>query len=135
MQYFKNSTLDQFYNIILKELHLNEGKEESTIKKDIIEYDNEFRLIMQVPGYSKEDLNISIKNNYIIISGSRKKEGTGIRYIQEEIDYNSFENKFEIKDSSIELSLIKSKLVNGELIIDIPKKEKPKESDFKVVID
>ena len=43
-----------------------------TMKTDIIENDDNFKIIMDMPGFSKEDVKITIKNNTLMITAEKE---------------------------------------------------------------
>lgn len=68
-----------------------------------------------VPGYLKEDLNISFEENYLVISHKRNENETS-KWKKD------LEKSFYLSDS-LDKEKIKAKLENGILQITIPKKE------------
>jgi HSP20 family protein len=94
-------------------------------KVDILENEKAFELHVAVPGMSKEDFKVDLKDNYLTISGERKfnkdkKEGN-LHSI--ETQYGSFSRSFALPDN-VDASKISAKYNNGILELTIPKDEK-----------
>ncbi|MHB8085687.1 MAG: Hsp20/alpha crystallin family protein [Dehalococcoidia bacterium] len=79
-------------------------------------------LRVEVPGVKKEDINIDIVGNDLIIKGERKSETTskGRDYIQCEMSYGSFYRSLPLP-SEVRKSGIKANYCDGILQIDLPK--------------
>ncbi len=89
---------------------------------DVYEKDNEVVVKAEIPGMSKDDIEVSLANSTLTISGEKKKE--------EEIkdqDYYRCERSFGSFSRSIELPApvktedAKASFVNGVLEIHLPK--------------
>ncbi|TFG04755.1 MAG: Hsp20/alpha crystallin family protein [Promethearchaeota archaeon] len=101
---------------------------------DIKEEDGKYLLSAEVPGFSKDDINIEIKDNILTISSdhdeekSEEKEG----YIYKERSTRSFCRSLQIPEG-ITPEEISAKLEEGILHITIPKKEPepPKKVEIK----
>ena len=92
---------------------------------DVIENDHEFTVKANLPGISKDKINISIKNNQLVISANQeynkedKENGTIIRSERFSGSYQRSINLPDVCDHDN----IKAKMENGVLILNIPKKE------------
>ena len=92
-------------------------------KCDIYEEDNDYHIVMDVPGYDKKDINIEIKDGYLTIKGSKSSEEKeeNKKYIRKERTYGSFERSFALGD--VDTENIDANFNNGTLSIVIPKVE------------
>lgn len=91
-------------------------------KTNIKETAQAFFLEMEVPGVKKEDIEIFIENDILVITG--KKEQNLIeteKYTKIEMQYGKFERRFTLP-ADIEKEYIDGKVENGILFIEIPKK-------------
>ncbi|QFP42304.1 Hsp20/alpha crystallin family protein [Borrelia miyamotoi] len=97
-----------------------------------------FILEAYLPGIKKEDMIISIKNDYLTISYDRKDEGEeqDNRYLRVERRDISFSRSFRLS-GNIEQNKIRSELKNGVLIVELPKKEEviKKSQEKKIAIE
>lgn len=92
---------------------------------DIKETENEYVVEVDVPGYNKENINISIEDDYLTISGKQEDvvdENSG-EYIRKERRMGSFTRTVPIPEN-VKLDDITAKYNNGVLRITLPK-EKP----------
>jgi len=88
---------------------------------NIIDQEKAFVLELAVPGITKEDLNISVEKNVLIIQSDVKErsleEG---RYAKKEFGVRNFERQFQLKDKIL-TEAIEATLENGVLVLVIPK--------------
>ncbi len=101
---------------------------------NIEENENEYRLSAELPGLSKDDINIEYRDNTLTISGEKKSEREDKKnnYHLYERSYGKFHRAFEI--DGVNGDKISAEYKNGVLDIAIPKAEesKPKQIEVKV---
>ncbi|MGW8194514.1 MAG: Hsp20/alpha crystallin family protein [Desulforhopalus sp.] len=88
-------------------------------------YDNgdRFEVISEVPGLSKDDLNIRIQGTYLEISGTRRSEvPEGYKVHRMEREPAAFSRSFTLP-SEVDVDNIEAVLKNGLLILILPKAE------------
>ena len=92
-------------------------------KVDIIEAEDAFEIHLAVPGMSKEDFKIDLKDSELTIAGERKlvKEGKQFRLI--ETPYGAFRRQFVLPEN-VNAQKIEAKYNNGILEVIVPKDEK-----------
>jgi HSP20 family protein len=98
-------------------------------------YDNgeEFLVVAEVPGMSKDDINIRIQGNYLELSGSRKADSPeGYRMHRAERPAASFTRSFTIP-SDVDGERVQASLKDGLLTLTLPKAEaaKPKQIEIR----
>ena len=102
---------------------------------DITEDSNSFVVVADLPGLTKKDISINIKENMLTISGERKaKEKDETKnYCRTERRYGSFKRSFQLTDQVI-ADKISATFKDGVLTVSVPKAEevKPKEIEIKV---
>ena len=91
------------------------------------ENENEFFVNLQVPGFSKDDLKVTVDGNQLLISAdlSDEKEETKNNFYRKEFKKQSFKKMFEIP-KNVSKENITSKLENGILYLTLPKEEPSK---------
>lgn len=111
--------MDEFFNDVV-----NTNRDSFVPGIDISETDNQFLISAELPGMSKEDIDISLDNGRLSISGERKfeKEEEGKTFHRVETRYGSFNRSFQLPDNVDEES-INAKYENGLLNITIDKAE------------
>lgn len=94
---------------------------------DMSETDKAYKLSVELPGMEPEDVDISMADNILTISGEKKteKEEKDKRYYRVERSYGSFQRRIplpnEIKEDKIE-----ARFKNGVLKFELPKSEEAK---------
>ena len=91
---------------------------------DISEMDDQFLISAELPGMEKDDIEISLENRNLTISGERKfeKKEDGKKFHRVETSYGSFNRSFQLPDNVDEES-IEATYENGLLNISIDKAE------------
>ncbi|MBQ4634646.1 MAG: Hsp20/alpha crystallin family protein [Bacilli bacterium] len=90
---------------------------DSNIKTDIIDNENEYILISDLPNIKKEDIKVNYDNGYLTIAAIR--ESLENNYIQKERFYGEYKRNYYI--GQIDESKIEAKYENGTLTIKVPK--------------
>lgn len=92
---------------------------------DVFEYSDNWLIRVELPGVSKEDISLEIKDSWLIVRGERNsdtsKDDQKIRI--REISRSSFERKFKLGED-VNVEDIDAKLENGILDVKIPKETK-----------
>ena len=103
------------------------GKRASHVMKtDIKEMDNGYQLVVDLPGFTKDEIKASLENGYLTISAEKgldkeEKDKEG-KYIRKERYAGSMSRSFYVGDAITEDD-IKAKYESGILRLSIPKKE------------
>ena len=109
-------------------------REPSLMKTDIKEKKDKYVVEVDLPGYEKENINLSLKNGYLEIFAKVKKEEKSKdeeKYVRKERFYGECSRSFYIGEE-VKEDDITAEFKNGILKIEIPKKEKqPKLPDAK----
>lgn len=113
---------DVFNNTFFKDT------ESRVMKTDIYENENDYTILIDLPGCKKEDIKIEISEGYLIINASLNKEEDNInsRYIRKERYFGECMRNFFVGEE-IEVEDINANLNNGILKINIPKKHEVEE--------
>lgn len=95
-----------------------------TMKTDIIENDDNFEIIMDMPGFSKEDVKITIKNNTLMITAEKEavEDKEENNYILKERSSSTMSRSFNIK--GLNADSIKASFKDGVLQVIVDKPEK-----------
>lgn len=106
------------------------SRRESTIMKtDIKEKSDKYIIEMDLPGYEKENINLSLKDGYLEISAKVEREENNEeneRFVHKERFYGHCSRSFYVGEQITEED-IHAEFKNGILKVSIPKKEKKKE--------
>lgn len=83
----------------------------------IVKNDGEYKLLMSLPGLSKEDIKISVKDQVVKISYSKEEKTESSQFIK------NFSRQYSLPDN-IKESGIEAKLENGILEMKFPFEKK-----------
>jgi len=102
---------------------------------DIAEDEKEYLIKAELPEVQKDDVQVTVDNGTLTISGERKaeKEEKGRRFHRLERYYGRFERSFSIPDDA-EADHVKAEFKDGVLRVHLGKSEKarPKQIEVKV---
>lgn len=97
---------------------------------NISEDDNGFTIELAVPGLNKEDFNIKVEKDQLIVSSEKKTEENESdekrKYTKREFNYSAFRKSFHINEK-IDSENIDARYENGVLSLRLNKKEEAKE--------
>ncbi len=101
---------------------LDEFKESDKMKCDIYEKDNTYYLEADIPGFSKEDINVEFNKGNLTITAEKnsEEEENDKNYLRRERYYGKYQRSFylgEVDEEACEASF-----TNGILKIKVPKK-------------
>ena len=105
----------------------------NTMLCDIRETENTYEMNIALPGYKKEDIALELKNGYLKVSASAKKEETAGRIVRRERYTGSCSRKFYVGEGYKEEDFA-AKFENGELMITFPKTEPEKIEEKKAIM-
>lgn len=93
---------------------------------DIYETTDDYHLVANMPGVSREDVKIKIEEGDLVIMGRTNFLGElQHKFLMKEIDSSNYYRKFKISES-IDEDKIDAKLENGRLYVHLPKVERVK---------
>ena len=103
------------------------------MKTDIKETDDGYKMEIEMPGFSKEDISLDLKDGYLSISAEKSESSDeSEKFIRRERKM-SCSRSYYVGDVNEED--VKAKYANGVLSIAIPKEEAKKEIPKKIVIE
>lgn len=111
--------MDEFFNDAV-----NARRDSFVPSIDISETDNQFLISAELPGMEKDDIDISLENNRLAITGERsfENEEKGKTFHRIETQYGSFERSFQLPDN-VDQESIQATYEDGLLNITIDKSE------------
>lgn len=96
---------------------------------NIIETEETLLIEMELPGVAKDDISITLQSNQdLVVKGIKtqpRQENHKMTYYLFEREFGSFFKKIVI-DIPVDTSRIESRMENGVLIIEIPKRNSPR---------
>ena len=89
--------------------------------------EDSYRLTMAVAGFSQDEIDITVHENTLIVTGKSEKEEEDGRYLHRGIARRAFERRFSLADH---IKVVGASLVNGMLHVDltheVPEAAKPR---------
>jgi molecular chaperone IbpA len=93
--------------------------------------ENAYRLTMAVAGFSGDELDVTVKENALLITGRARKEDEGKDYLYRGIARRAFERRFQLADH---IRVVGASLDNGllhvDLVREIPEAMKPRKIEI-----
>jgi len=128
--------LDEVFNTNFSEI-LNHDFSNSKPSINIIEKDDSFLLELAAPGLKKDDFEIKVEKDQLIVktsNASTSEEGDEkSKYRRREFNYNSFSRSFHLSNK-VDTNKIDAKYENGVLILRLDKKEEAKEKEPRSIL-
>ena len=115
-----DSIFDQFFG-------RSEDEDASAVwapRTDLSETDDAFRIRLDVPGMTKDDITINLQNNTLTVSGERTSERTdeGEEYVRVERAFGNFHRTFTLPNA-VDRENVEAAYEDGVLTINVPKTE------------
>ena len=118
---------------VLDDVFTPSPREASFPAVDVVENEDGFELVAEVPGMKKDDVQISLENRTLTLSGERKHYGfpEGTTIIRHETLTDPFRRSFDLPEE-IDANRISAELDNGILRVLLPKVEKAQPRDITI---
>lgn len=104
-------------------------------KVNILENESGYSISAELPGVTKDDIDIDLNDNTLSIKGERKAETRDEKesYIRVESSYGKFERSFHVSED-IDRNSVNASFKDGVLRVDLKKKEEAKPKQIKVEV-
>ena len=96
---------------------------------------DKYAVSLAIPGLSKDDCKITVENGMLTISAEKKNETKDAKenYARYEYNFSSFSRSFALPRNA-DHEQIKASYTNGELFIELPKKQEVLSGSREIVI-
>ena len=130
-----SSILNRNFDSLFPEYIFTEDMDKLTIPVEIKEKDNEYQVKAELPGVKKEDLDIDIDKNHVIINAKKEEdtEENTKSYRKSEFRYGEFSRSVYFP-MDIDVEKTNAKLEHGILKITAPKLEAEKTHNKKLTV-
>lgn len=126
-----NPFFDDFFT---KELYNSNSVNNSfTPAVNITENNDQFEVILAVPGYKKEDFNVKLENEVLEISANMENKENDTKFLRKEFTAASFKRTFKVEKNVVNEEKIEASYNNGILSILLPKREEVKPKPAKEI--
>ena len=106
------------------------------MKTDVHEHDDHYEVDIDLPGFKKDELNLSLENGYLTVAATKsvdKDQTKAGKVVRQERYSGSLQRSFYVGDALTEED-ISAKYADGVLSLTIPKKEQPKLPERKTIM-
>lgn len=103
--------------------------ESKMMKTDIKEKANSYLIVVDLPGYEKEDIKIDVEDGYLTIHAFMNEENNDEengKFVRRERYFGECSRSFYVGEA-VETEDVKASFKNGSLKLEVPKKETKKE--------
>lgn len=104
-----------------------------SMRTDIKETENGYELSVDMPGFDKKDINLSLDNGYLKIEANKSQKEDEDKYIHRERTFSCSRSYYV--GSAVTEEDVKAKYLNGTLVIEVPKPNKNKIEKRNISID
>lgn len=103
---------------------------------NIVEHDNDYQIVLAIPGLQKSDFNIKIEKQHIFISVKKEivKIPDGVSLKRKEFDYSNFTRNFLLPDT-VDSNKVRAEYNDGLLTVTLEKKVKTTEEVRNIIIE
>lgn len=123
---------DDFFNAPTRRNYMPSA----SMKCDVKELDQSYQIDMQLPGYDKDDVEVSVDKGYLTVSASHKEnkeDKEDGKYIRKECFTGSCRRSFYVGDA-IKGEDISAAFNNGILSLTVPKAEALPQNETKQLV-
>ena len=90
-----------------------------------------YRITMAVAGFGEEDLDLTVKENRLLVSGKARAEVEGAAVLHRGIAGRSFERWFELADHiKVKSAALDNGLLQIDLVREVPEEQKPRKIEI-----
>jgi len=102
-------------------------------RTDLIETEDSYRLHLDMPGMSRDELNISYRDNELVVSGERTSDRAdeGEEFVRVERSFGQFRRTFTLP-RTVNAEHISATYDNGVLTVTVPKTETVKPRQIEI---
>jgi len=100
---------------------------------DLAETENEFKIVAELPGLTRDDVKITVNDDVITLRGTKQSEtiSNEDNWSQVERTYGAFERSFRL-GGSVDKSKVKARFENGVLTVVLPKSEESRPREISI---
>ena len=122
--FFDNSLLDNFFSVP-SETYRNKSNTTGLMQTDIKESDTEYEIIINLPGFKKENVKGELKDGYLVITATNAEDETdkNVKYLCRERYSGGCSRSFYVGEEITQQD-IKARFENGVLTFIVPKIDK-----------
>ncbi len=90
-------------------------------RADVLERDNAYEVVLDLPGVNRESVNVSFENDVLKVEGEVARDEEKAHYYRRERHTGTFSRSFRVPEHGVNADGISAKFDNGLLTISLPK--------------
>lgn len=106
---------------------------EFPVRMEVFEGKDTFEIVAELPGMSRDDLNIKVHDNILTVSGEKKKSDREGHLLWSERYTGKFTRSFKLPET-VDKAGVSADYKDGLLTVALPKKEEVKPRDIEVQV-
>ncbi len=123
---FVNPLFDQFFNDLVKVNGKSTHKAGLRAPVNVVTSNDNYRLELSLPGWTKADINLKVEEDTLKISGEKNRTlAEGEKFLRRELNFGKFERSFQLPED-VDQEQISAEFQNGVLKVVLAKKEEAK---------
>ncbi len=130
-----SQTFDSMLNSFFEDMVTTQRSNVWRPAMDVQDLEKSYELSFSLPGFEKDDITISVKNNTLTLNATKEevKEDEGVKYLAREIALGSYERNIDLPEN-VNTDKIAAEYKSGILALSIPKTKEvlPKEIPIKI---
>lgn len=129
------SIFDTFDRMLNSSFFGGFGAECAPCRTDILDEGDKFVLKADLPGFNKEDINLSVDGDRLQLTAEHQEESGGGQknYVRRERRYSSFSRSFDLQ--GIDADKISASYQDGVLNLELPKLTETKPDSRKIEVE
>jgi len=93
--------------------------------------ENAYRLTVAVAGFAPDELDVTVKENELLVSGKSKKDEASAVYLHRGIASRAFERRFQLADHiKVTGASLDNGLLHVDLMREVPEEKKPRKIEI-----
>ena len=122
--FFDNSLLDNFFSVP-SDSYRTKSNTTGLMQTDIKESDTEYEIIMNLPGFKKENVKGELKDGYLVVTATNAEDDTdkNVKYLCRERYSGGCSRSFYVGEKITQQD-IKARFENGVLTFIVPRIDK-----------
>jgi len=101
---------------------------------DIFEETEVYKILFDIPGIEKDDINIKVEKDVLTLTAECKKQpGEGFECVREEMGFVGYQRSFNL-NGIVDTNKIEADYSNGTLQLKLPKKEEQKTKEIQIKV-
>lgn len=132
--------MDDLFDDFFEMAPFEEGEREERLvpfspSVDVSEKDNQIQVTAELPGLAEDDIDLSLSENVLTISGEKKEERKAEEqnYYRVERSYGSFQRRIPLP-AEVGADQVEASFKNGVLSVTLPKKAEAQQEQKKIEI-